>query len=360
LPPQSVTFSFVEILTSERLKDCDITWLYGPLQSIPKNLHPTNTEPSSVSLSKTDSLINLDKKPILKKRSMSEVMLQRSLSTTSLLKQAAAAVKAQESQGILRLHLGRSSTDYFTQPYAACRSSGESSSVAPPVESSRIISTGSERKHVHFNQQVEQCLAVESKSDDSKDVVDDRYGFNSDLDDGVMVKRVKAKKRPISRNKTLKSKPAAKGKTIAMLPPTTLNYREDTPEPRETAIKHSRSPFLSPSSSQEALRFAKQSGRFFFGEEGNNNSLNDTLLGPHLGWAPSPTEDINGDLNRSVLSGSLYEEPAGMRRSPSGMFMPYEEGKIQFEDGIFCRVIDTVNTARDIAHGIWNVGWRKE
>ncbi|KAJ4186645.1 hypothetical protein NW759_016934 [Fusarium solani] len=28
-------------------------------------------------------------------------------------------------------------------------------------------------------------------------------------------------------------------------------------------------------------------------------------------------------------------------------------------DGIFGRVIDTVNTARDIAHVIWNVGWRK-
>jgi hypothetical protein len=41
------------------------------------------------------------------------------------------------------------------------------------------------------------------------------------------------------------------------------------------------------------------------------------------------------------------------------MFMPYEEGEMQSGDGIFGRVIDTVNTARDIAHVIWNVGWRK-
>ncbi|EWZ27849.1 hypothetical protein FOZG_18433 [Fusarium oxysporum Fo47] len=213
------------------LKDCDITWLYGPLQSGPKNLHTTHTEPSSVALSKADSLINLNKKPIQKKRSMSEVMLQRSLSTASLLKQATAAVKAQETRGILRLNLGRSSTDYFAYPFASCRMSGEGSSVAPSVESSGIISSSSERKHIHFNEQVEQCIAVEDKGDDDEEIVDDHYSFDSDLDDGVIMKRVKTKKKPISRHKTVKSKPAAEGKIIAMLPSTTLKYREGTPEP---------------------------------------------------------------------------------------------------------------------------------
>ncbi|RKK87484.1 hypothetical protein BFJ68_g17032 [Fusarium oxysporum] len=306
------------------LKDCDVTWLYGPLQSAPKNLHPTHIESSSVSLSKADSLINL-KKSILKKRSMYEVMLQRSLSTASLLKQATAAVKAQETRGILQLHLGRSSTDYFVYPFTSYRLGGESSSVAPSVKSSRIISSSFERKHIHFNEKVEQCIAVEAEYD--KDMDDDHYGFDSELDDGVMIKRVKTKKRPISRHKTLKSKPVAEGKTIAMLPSTTLKYREDSPEPRQTAMKHSRSPLKSPSSSQETLRSAKKSGRFFFGEEYND--------------------------------GSLCEEPRGMRRTPSGMFMPYQEEEIQSGDCVFGRVIDTVNTARDIAHVIWNVGWKK-
>jgi hypothetical protein len=70
-------------------------------------------------------------------------------------------------------------------------------------------------------------------------MVDDHYGLDNDLDDGVMIKRVKTKKRPISRRKTLMSKPAAERKTIAMLPSTTLKYCKDTPQPRETAIKHS-------------------------------------------------------------------------------------------------------------------------
>ncbi|PCD45240.1 hypothetical protein BFJ63_vAg13918 [Fusarium oxysporum f. sp. narcissi] len=314
------------------LKDCDVTWLYGPLQSGPKNLHPTHTEPSSVSLSKADSLVNLNKKPILKKRSMSEVMLQRSLSTASLLKQATAAVKAQETRGILRPHLGRSSTDYFAYPFASRRLSGDSSSVAPSVESSGIISPNSERKHIHFNEQVEQCIAVEAKGEDEDEMIDEHFGSDSDSDDGVMMKRVKTKKRPISRRKTMKSKPAAEGKTIAMLPSTTLKYREDTPEPRETAMKHSRSPLMSPSSSQETLRPTKQSGKFFFGEEDHDDGLDDALLSPRSGWASPPNEGANGGLSRSISSGSLCEEPAGMRRTPS---------------------------ARDIAHVIWNVGWRK-
>jgi hypothetical protein len=316
-------------------------------------------EPSSVSLSKADSLINPNNKPILKKRSMSEVMLQRSLSTASLLKQATAAVKARETRGILRLHLGRSSTDYFAYPFASYRLSGQSSSVVPSVESSRIVSPSSERKYVHFNEQVERCIAVEAKGDDNKDMVDDYYGFDSDLVEGVRVKRVETKKRPISRRKTLKPRPAAGRKTIAMLPSTTLKCREDTPESRETAMKHSRSPLMSPSSSQETLRPIKQSGRFFFREEENDDGFDDVLLSPRSGWASPPNEDTNDDLDRSISSGGVCKEPAGMRRTPSGMFMPYEEGEIQSGDGIFGRVIDTVNTARDIVHVIWNVGWKR-
>ncbi|KAL3588206.1 protein phosphatase regulator [Fusarium poae] len=229
IPPESINW----------LKDCDVTWLYGPLQSGPKNLHPTYTEPLSVPLSNADSLLNPNKKSILKKRSISEVMFQRSLSTASLLKQATAAVKAQETRGILRLYLGRSSTDCFAYPFASCRLSEERKSIAPSVESSRIASPSSERKHIHFNEQVKQCIAIEAK--DNKDMINDHYSFDSDLDHGVMIRRVGTKKRPISRRKTLKPKLAAEGKTIAMLPSTTLKYREDTPESQETAMKHSQS-----------------------------------------------------------------------------------------------------------------------
>jgi hypothetical protein len=49
-----------------------------------------------------------------------------------------------------------------------------------------------------------------------------------------------------------------------------------------------------------------------------------------------------------------------MRRTPSGMFMPLEEDEDDVvSEGLFGKVVDTVNTAKDIAHVIWNVGWRR-
>jgi hypothetical protein len=333
------------------LKDCDVTWLYGPLQPSKKLLHGSNTEPSSTSLSKSDSFVNLNKKPILKKRSMSEVMLRRSLSTASLLKQATAAVQAQETRGILRPSLGRANTDYITFPFSTRRPSQDTCNSLQSTESSGIASPTTERKHIHFNEQVEQCIAVDVKGDDDEDMDVDRFAVESDSDDGFMMKRTRSKKRLPPRRRSKKVVPSD-GKIIAMLPSTTLKYREDTPEPQETAMKHStgitHSPVLSPSSSQETLRPSKASTRFHIFDDDDDEEEESSTAG-----LTSPA-----GLSRSTSSTSLSEEPAGMRRTASGMLMPYEEGDSSTGDGIFGRVIDTVNTARDIAHVIWNVGWR--
>ena len=40
------------------------------------------------------------------------------------------------------------------------------------------------------------------------------------------------------------------------------------------------------------------------------------------------------------------------------MLMPVEESGAQNYPGLVGRVVETVNTARDIVHVIWNVGWR--
>lgn len=328
-------------------------------------MNPTGTEPSSVTLSKTDSLVNLNKKPILKKRSMSEVMLQRSLVSASLLKQATAAVQAQETRGVLKHTTDKSNTDYYvTYPLSIRRGSqGTGSSIAASTDSSNVSSPFPERKHIHFNEQVEQCIAIDVKDDEEEDFDHDAIGEDSDSDDGgVMMKRVKVKKRAPSKRRSKKSA-NSDGKIIAKLPSTTLKYRADTPEPRETAMKHStgvyRSPILSPSSSQETLRPTKQSSRFFFGEEDDDDGLSDGTLIASSGWRSPPASQLGGGIHRSSSTGSLTDEPAGMRRTPSGMFMPCEEGEASNGDGIIGRVIDTVNTARDIAHVIWNVGWRK-
>lgn len=267
---------------------------------------------------------------------MSEVMLQRSILSASLLKQAAAAVHAQERRGILT---NKSKTDdYYAVPLSSRHLSVTSNSTVESTESSGLSSPSAERKHIHFNEKVEQCIAVEIKGEDDMELDNAYDDSDSDSSDGVMMKRVKSKRRGVPARK---SKRGTNCETIATLPPTTLKYREDTPEP-DTAMKHSRSPILSPSSSQETLRPSKQANRFYFGEEDDED--NDTaVLGS--GWRSPPVESA--------------PDEGGLRRTASGMLMPYEAGENPTGEGIIGRVIDTVNTARDIAHVIWNVGWRK-
>ncbi|KAI0974273.1 hypothetical protein F4678DRAFT_458237 [Xylaria arbuscula] len=351
------------------LKDCDVTWLYGPLQTHQYTLFADSPERSGSTLSRSDSFIH--KKPILKKRSMSEVMLQRSLSSSSLLKQAAAAVQAQQKEGTSRIGrpiLHRAHTDLVTFPFSKRRRSRANTSLLPSNATSGLASPATERKHIHFDEQVKQCIAVEVKGDDDDDEPDSyHWGYDdSDSDDSaIMMKVTKTRKKPIYlRRKPIPSS-SNESKTIAMLPSTTLKYREDSPAPPDTAAKHStsiiKSPTLSPSPSQETLRPSKPSGSFFQhnDEEGIHHFFEDNESGPNFSSTKESLRLLGPHQSVSTGSSREGEQPAGMRRTESGMFMPYEEGEGQPNDGIIGRVIDTVNTARDIAHVIWNVGWRR-
>jgi hypothetical protein len=334
---------------------------------------PATSPSSSSRISKSNSFLN--KKPILKKRSMSEIMLQRSLSSSSLLKQAAAAVQAQQSVhgGSSRSGLLGRATSEYAYPFSSRRMSQEATSALSSITSSGLASPGTgERKHIHFNEQVEQCIALEMKGDDDDD--HDSYPTqnydDSDSDDGgIMMKRSNSKRRlpPLHKRTTPRQSFSADSKTIAMLPSTTLKYRADTPEPPETAMKHSSGIWsgsrLSPSPSQETLRPSKPSTRMLLGDEEDDDD--------DLDWQPpstfanrkdsvSVTQERFQSLQTSGSSSSLTGEPAGMRRTPSGMFMPYEEDEDDVvSEGLFGKVVDTVNTAKDIAHVIWNVGWRR-
>ncbi|KAK4101704.1 hypothetical protein N658DRAFT_52139 [Parathielavia hyrcaniae] len=353
------------------LKDHDVTWLYGPLQTGASSFNHTTSSSDSARLSKSNSFVN--KKPILKKRSMSEIMLQRSLSTSSLVKQAAAAVQAQQ-KGVLkrtfrRPGLERANTDFMTFPFSSRGVSHGGTSLFPSARSSGLVSPNSGRKHIHFNEQVSQCIAVDVKGEDDEDdeAAMESYGGDSDSDDGaIMMKQTQSKKRRPVLKKSYSSS-GSESKTIAMLPSTTLKYREDTPEPTETAMKHStsggiRSPLLSPSSSQETLRPSKKSGKIFFAgdEDEDEDDEDEDKIDIRPGAFPAAQRGEGGSgLRRSASSASLTADPAGMRRTSSGMFMPAEELlPANPDDGLVGRMLTTVNTARDIAHVIWNVGWR--
>ena len=339
------------------------------------SLNQSSTTSNSGRLSKSNSFI---RKPILKKRSVSEIMLQRSLSTSSLVKQAAAAVQAQQKDGMKRIGrrpgLERATTDYITFPFSSRGLSHDGTSLFPSTRSSGVLSPSGERKHIHFNEQVAQCIAVEVKGydDDEDEAGAGQYPYDSESDDGaIMMKRTQSKKRRPVLKKAKTHSTNGESKTIAMLPSTTLKYREDTPEPTESAMKHSASRFrgsmMSPSSSQETLRPSKKSGKLFLASDGDSDDDSDDEEVETDEEKPdkfsTPTYgEIGSGMRRSVSSSTLSAEPTGMRRTESGMFMPFEHGAPQSPspsgDGIVGRIIDTVNTARDIAHVIWNVGWR--
>ena len=340
-----------------------MTWLYGPLQTgADKSLGMPSTSPRGSSrISKSNSFLH--KKPILKKRSMSEIMLQRSLSSSSLLKQAAAALQAQQSDGFDR-GLERSG---FAPMNFATRRLSDHPSLLSSITSSGLQSPGAERKHIHFNEQVEQCIAVDVKGAEDEpepSIVDYDYDDSDSDDGGIMMKRSDSNRKlpPLHRSSTPRP-PNNDSKTIAMLPSTTLKYMEDTPESHDSAVKHSNGFWsgrrLSPSPSQETLRPSKPSSRILVGEDEEDDA--------DVDWQPSSvfarkdglaaTQERLQNL-RTSESPDVNGQPSGMRRTPSGMFMPEEE-EAALADGLFGKVVDTVNTAKDIAHVIWNVGWRR-
>lgn len=330
--------------------------------------------PAGSRLSKTNSF--LAKKPILKKRSMSEIMLQKSLSSSSLLKQAAAAVEAQRgvtSPGhfVRPRGIGRTTSDFVPSVFESRSGSGEGTSPGPSSSSSGLVTPGvGERRHIHFNNEVEQCIAVEIRDgdeDDDEDENDNAIDDDESDDDLVMMKVSSSKassKVKISRRNTPRSSFSTESKTIAMLPSTTLKCRDETPEPDEPSLlsRPWNTRRLSPSPSQETLRPSRPSTNLFLGEDEADDDEADMSWEPSGAFMSSSENSIPIAGRSSVRSDVTedHEEHYGLRRTPSGMFMPDEDDEDDaVATGLFGRVVDTVNTARDIAHVIWNVGWRR-
>jgi hypothetical protein len=197
-----------------------------------------------------------------------------------------------------------------------------------------------ERRHIHFNNEVVQCIAVEAKGFDECPAT----FTDESSDDGVVMMRQISDRSPSTRSTSRNS--FSEGKTIAPLPSTTLKYRGDPPEPRPSTIlgrwSTPNASTLSPSPSVETLR-----------PEPSANFLLDDDEDPSLDFTGNYTDR---DRPWFVEDGATSDRP--LRLTASGMFMPEGENETP-SSSIFDRVVDTVNTARDIAHVIWNVGWRR-
>ena len=259
----------------------------------------------------------------------------------------------------------RASSEFSSLPFSRDSSLqtpvDDPSSNAFSSEQSSGLTSPSERRHIHFDNEVKQMIAVEGKDDGDDDddltrVVEEKNDADEEEDDLVTMKEIPSKAK-MSNWSTPRGSFSKDGKTIAPLPSTTLNYRGDTPDPEKQTSRQGplwlSRPSLSSSASQETLRPSRQSANFLLDDDDEAD----------LGWNPSalssPPLQSFYDSDPAVAE---YDQPGpGMRRTESGMFMPYDEDEDEaaMNNTLFGRVIDTVNTVRDIGHVIWNVGWKR-
>lgn len=348
------------------MKDHDVTWLYGPLQT--GTTRPLHIDPSSSGSQVSRSNSFASKKPILKKRTLSEIMLQRSLSSSTLMKQATDALRAQQPGQRLRdrpVLIDRALSDFgASSDFSVALTRSTTDPSTEPSASSSGIQTPCTKRHIHFNNKVEQCIAIDKDANDRAQYFSAiRDDDGSSEDDMLIMKPVKqATKAKISSNRsTPRSSFSSDSKTIAMLPSTTLNYRGDTPEPGEQQSRQlgrlwSGGSKLSPSPSQQTLKPSSPSSNFLLDDEDEDADMD---WQPSAAGARKDSLYPRGGLQMNADDESDDVEHSGLRRTPSGMFMPYEDEDDSANASIFGKVVDTVNTAKDIAHVIWNVGWHR-
>lgn len=321
------------------MKEHDVTWLYGPLQTHDMKRFAETAPVSTSALSRNDSFVV--KKSCLKKRSLSEAMLQKSLSTSTLVQQAVDSLVSQTpANSSMRPGTDRRRSSGYGRrmQFSGNISSNPPSALtlsSPPTSGSQ---SPSHQRHITFSEKVEQCIAINRDSEDVDSNVYYEEEDESEEEVLMMVSDNGKERRLSSRSGTPRPSFSSdeKARTIAMLAPTTL--RGDTPEPDVLR------PMLTKSSSQETLKPTRPSTSYQW----------DDADDAELSWQPASSTDAEFDNEDEEM------QLKGLRRTPSGMFMPYDEdGEEYNSSGVLGRVIDTINTAKDIAHVVWNVGWRK-
>lgn len=283
-------------------------------------------------------------------------MLQRSISSSTLMKQATDALRAQHSADRMpqRPSLKDRAASDFVISSSSASTRASRSATGLPSGSTSGAQTPCTKRHIHFNNKVEQCIAINKCSDDYYSALSDESSSDEDL---LMMKSVGNVKPKPGYARTPRNSFSSESKTIAMLPSTTLKYRGDTPEPVEP--KSNMGTFrnaaltLSPSPSQETIKLKKSNANFLLDDEDDDADLN---------WQPMASRRETATESEDPNYDSADEESGELRRTSSGVFTPCEDNESNdaFQPtGLLGKVVDTINTAKDIVHVIWNVGWRR-
>ena len=280
-----------------------------------------------------------DPKPILKKKTTSEAILQRSLSQHTLLQHAGAILKAREEGNIQSPSVSSASGFRCLQDQSG--SPTPTATVGTPTTASVSDIT----RRIHFNDEVVQCIAVDSGDEDEY-----RESWPTTLDRDTSSDDVDMTEQTSPSSSASSKSLCNEKKTIAPLPSTTLKYRPEAPElPTNSIIGRlfgtRSSPWSSIASSGESHQPPSEpSANFLMDYEGYDDS-NDAL---DLNWKPRQFPEYDDDME--------LDQSLDLTFSDTLSFGDYGEAS---NAGVFDRVLDSVNTAKDIAHVIWNVGWRR-
>lgn len=151
----------------QRLKDSDVTWLYGPLHTAADPVPPARVATTEDRL---DLVKAMGKKPILKHRSISELLSIPRGSSPSLEASHIEVLEGYESPRPV-LHQTKSES-YITRTgirrvspplpdHAPDLIAGEETADSPKPPSDTDSVSNNTRRHISFNTFVEQCIAVD-------------------------------------------------------------------------------------------------------------------------------------------------------------------------------------------------------
>ncbi|KAH8602815.1 hypothetical protein B0O99DRAFT_10700 [Bisporella sp. PMI_857] len=190
-------------------RDYDTTWLYGPLQPglSSLDLMKKSEDGPELSLAPPSPIIS-----ILKKRSLSQRMLQQSMSSVSLRKQVLEGIETRKY-----LEAAFSSHDSITSPNTPALTS------SPPTELNSDIGSPfripwNNSKSVRFHESVGQCIALPHVGEDDQE---DPYINESSDDDVIMMRRtMNSPSKPVVKLTRPKATPPPQ--TIEKLPDVTL------------------------------------------------------------------------------------------------------------------------------------------
>ena len=207
-----------------RMKDHDVTWLYGPFQTDPQRLRERDKKRKDTGLA--DSNMPAPDKSLLKQKSQLAIMQQRSMLSAEIWKENSNASKLeQQSEERRPLGLDTPNLQYHRFP-----SSLSSSTDDPPAgislhssEPNSVLASETDgpssdvaERHVSFNEKVEQCISLDKGK---TKLVYDSLPFR--------IEKIASNEIQMTEEPQRGDQVQSKIRTIARLPPASLKQAED-------------------------------------------------------------------------------------------------------------------------------------